>query len=142
MQETCKNCFGSKKVKQEYLKIRGVIYSALVLTCFCLTKGHATFFRPETIVVSLLHLMVLFFKVIFNYNSNITISAPQTQFRNSLWAYFHEIKNQSQSGASIENSSLCEENEISNFLSQSLLEREQCPSDGRKIQKSFQIFHI
>ena len=88
-----------------------------MLACFRLTKGPATFFRPETIVVSLLHLMVLFFKVIFNYNSNITISAPQTQFRNSLWAYFHEIKNQSQSGASIENSSLCEENEISNFLS-------------------------
>ena len=32
------------------------------LTCFRLTKGLATFFRPETIVASFLHLMVLFFK--------------------------------------------------------------------------------
>ena len=43
--------------------------SALQLTSFRLTKGRATFFRPETIVASFLHLMVLFFKVIFNYTS-------------------------------------------------------------------------
>ena len=42
--------------------------SALVLTCFRLTKGRATFFRPETIVASFLHLMVLFLKVLFNCN--------------------------------------------------------------------------
>ena len=39
-------------------------FSALVLTCFRLTKGRATFFRPETIVASFLHLMVLLFKVL------------------------------------------------------------------------------
>ena len=33
--------------------------SALVLTCFRLKKGRATFFRPETIVESFLHLMVI-----------------------------------------------------------------------------------
>ena len=36
--------------------------SALVLTCYRLTKGRATFFQPETIVVSFLHFMVLSFK--------------------------------------------------------------------------------
>ena len=41
--------------------------SALVLTCFRLTKGRATYFLPETIVVSFLHLMVLLFKVLFNH---------------------------------------------------------------------------
>ena len=30
-----------------------------MLTCFRLTKGHATYFRPETIVTSFLQLMVL-----------------------------------------------------------------------------------
>ena len=32
--------------------------SALVLTCFHLTKGRATYFRPKTIVASFLHFMV------------------------------------------------------------------------------------
>ena len=45
-------------------------------------------------------------------NSNITISASQAQISNSLWACFNEIASQSQSGATIENSFLCEENEI------------------------------
>ena len=40
---------------------------ALVLTFFRLTKGCATYFRPETIVTSFLHLMLLFYKVIFNH---------------------------------------------------------------------------
>ena len=43
--------------------------SALVLTCFRLTKGRATFFPPKTIIVSFLHLVVLFFKVILNHSS-------------------------------------------------------------------------
>ena len=42
---------------------------ALVLTCFRLKKGRATFFRPETIVASFLHLMVLSFKVLLNHSS-------------------------------------------------------------------------
>ena len=43
--------------------------SALVLTCYRLTKSRATFFLPETIVASFLDLMVLSFKVIFNHTS-------------------------------------------------------------------------
>ena len=42
--------------------LRCCYISALMLTCFRLTKGRATFFRPETIVASFLHLMVLFSK--------------------------------------------------------------------------------
>ena len=41
--------------------------SALVLTCFRLKKGRATFFRPEIIVASFLHLMMFFFKVLLNH---------------------------------------------------------------------------
>ena len=41
---------------------------ALVLTCFRLTKGRATHFRPETIVASFLHLMVLLSKVLLNHS--------------------------------------------------------------------------
>ena len=41
--------------------VRCCYVSALVLTCFRRTKGRATYFRPETIVESFLHLMVLFF---------------------------------------------------------------------------------
>ena len=52
-----------------YPKLRCCWISALVLTCFRLTKGCATFFRPETIVASFLHLMVLFYKEIFNHTS-------------------------------------------------------------------------
>ena len=54
MQETRNNCFG-------YI-------SALVLTCFRLKKGRATFFRPETIVASFLHSMVLLPKVLLNHS--------------------------------------------------------------------------
>ena len=42
---------------------------ALVLTCFWLTKGRVTFFRPATIVARFLHLIVLFYKIIINYTS-------------------------------------------------------------------------
>ena len=42
-----------------------VTFLALVLTCFCMTKGRATYFRPETIVASFLHLIVLLLKVLF-----------------------------------------------------------------------------
>ena len=43
--------------------------TALVLTCYRLTKGRATFYRPETIVASLLLLMVLSFKEILKHTS-------------------------------------------------------------------------
>ena len=70
MQETCNNCFGSKKRSTTLLQTKtgkhkcrnvGCCYIlALVLTCFCLKKGHATFFRPETIVASLASDSVIF----------------------------------------------------------------------------------
>ena len=41
--------------------------SALVLNCFRLKKDRATFFRPETIVASFLHWMVILLKVLFNH---------------------------------------------------------------------------
>ena len=44
--------------------------SALMLNCFCLTKGRAAYFPPETIVASLLYLMVLSLKVLFNHTWN------------------------------------------------------------------------
>ena len=50
-------------------QVRCCYISALVLTCFRLKKGHVTFFRPETIVASFLHLMVLFFKLLLNHSS-------------------------------------------------------------------------
>ena len=40
-----------------------------MLTCYSLKKDHATFYRPETIVASLLLLMVLSLKVNFNLTS-------------------------------------------------------------------------
>ena len=40
--------------------------ATFVLACFRLTKC-ATFFRPETIVASFLHLMVSFYKMIINH---------------------------------------------------------------------------
>ena len=46
--------------------VRCCYISALVLTCFRLKKDRAAFFRPETIVASFLHPMVLLFKVLFN----------------------------------------------------------------------------
>ena len=47
--------------------VRFCYVAALVLTCFRLTTGRPTFYPPETIVASFLHLMVLFLKLIFNY---------------------------------------------------------------------------
>ena len=41
--------------------------SALVLNCFRLKKGRASFLRPETIVASFLHSMALLPKVLFNH---------------------------------------------------------------------------
>ena len=73
MQEISNNCFGSKicstsrQTKTGKQESQNVTYtSAFVLTCFRLTKDRATYFRPETIVVSFLHLMVLLFKVLLN----------------------------------------------------------------------------
>ena len=64
------------KESSKYLLTKNILFfnflhrcyiSPLVFTCFRMMKGRATFFPPETIVVSFLHLMMLFYKVIFNY---------------------------------------------------------------------------
>ena len=47
--------------------VRCCCISALLLNCFRLKKGRAMFFRPETIVASYLHSMVLLSKVLFNH---------------------------------------------------------------------------
>ena len=73
MQETRNNCFGSKKRSSNVtvtVAVTATCYyyiSALVLNCFRLKKGRATIFRPETIVASFLHSMVLLPKVLFNH---------------------------------------------------------------------------
>ena len=73
MQETRKNCFGSK-IRSTILrqtktgKHECLLTWVLVLTCFRLTKGRAVYFPPETIVASFLHLMVLLPKVSFKHS--------------------------------------------------------------------------
>ena len=61
---------GRKNVAQPFVMLKhkawmpkcSINILALMLTCFRLTKGCGTFFRPETIVASFLHLMVVFWK--------------------------------------------------------------------------------
>ena len=75
MQETRNNSFEAKYVPWPLVNltivfdfVRCCYISALVLTCFRLTKGRATFFWPKTIVkASFLHLMVLLSKVSLNH---------------------------------------------------------------------------
>ena len=69
------NCFGSKKHsmtlhqvktgKHECRNVRATFWHS----CFRLTKGRAMFLWPKTIVVSFLHHMVLFFKMLLNRSS-------------------------------------------------------------------------
>ena len=83
MHETRNNCFGSKKRsttllqaktgKHECWNVTAFRHSFFVLTWFRLKEGRDTFFQPETIVASFLHLMVLFFKVLLN---NSSINCP------------------------------------------------------------------
>ena len=78
MEETRNNCFGlkirstilrhTKTSKHECRNITAMYISAFVLTCFRLTKGRATYFRPETTVANFFHLMVFLFKVLFNHS--------------------------------------------------------------------------
>ena len=59
--------------------VRCCCISALVLTQFRLTKGRTMFFRPETIVASFLHLMLLFFQsVIKPFFKTPLFGAPLT----------------------------------------------------------------
>ena len=53
------------------------LFTALVLTYFHQTKSRATFFRPETVVASFLHLMVLYSKWFSTILQNT-----------SLWCFF------------------------------------------------------
>ena len=118
MQETYNNCFGSKKrsttlrqaktgVEFELVpkcnsnEVRCCYISALVLTCFRLTKVYATYFWSEIVVAIFLDFMVLLlFKVLFNHNieylvesssiknSVFTVSFNQLQicnFQNKWW---------------------------------------------------------
>ena len=65
---------GKKNVARPFIRRKQVSTSAemkqqhtlLVLTCFCLMKGHDKFFQPKTMVRSFLHFMVLLRKVLFN----------------------------------------------------------------------------
>ena len=76
-QEWPKNSLGNNTIRCKKLativssrkNVHCCYISALVLTCFRLMKGRATFFQPETIVASFLHLMVLLFKVLLNHSS-------------------------------------------------------------------------
>ena len=85
--QTRNNCFGTKihsttlrQVKTGKPECRCCNFSALVLTCFRLMKGLATYFRPETIVAKFLHLMVLrsslwcFINIIHIYNFSKSVS--------------------------------------------------------------------
>ena len=78
MQETRNNCYillDRKNVARPFVirkqvstcAVRCCYISALVLTCFHLTKGRATFFRSKTIFACFLHLIVLLFKVLLNH---------------------------------------------------------------------------
>ena len=73
MQETRNNCFGSKKCSTTLLQAKTVKHecrNVIVTRCCysnCYCNVTATFFRPETIVASFLHSMVLLPKVFFNH---------------------------------------------------------------------------
>ena len=78
MEENQNNCFRSKYVVQPFFmraRVSAEIYVAVTLRHSCLpvfrlTKGHATFFRPETIVASFLHSMVLLLLKVLPNNSS------------------------------------------------------------------------
>ena len=90
MQETRRNCFGSKNITRPSSSFKPIFliivlskfnfsiafsfehccyFSALVLIYCRLMKGRVTFFRPETIVASSFHRMVLISKVFTIYFS-------------------------------------------------------------------------
>ena len=53
-----------KENEEKHIYVRCCDISAVVLTCFRLTKDRAMYFQPETIVVNYLHFMVLLSKVL------------------------------------------------------------------------------
>ena len=69
-----KQAIACKKVPTVKHECRNIatIHVAVILrhsSSFHLTKGHVTFFRPETIVLIFLHLLALFYKVISDHAS-------------------------------------------------------------------------
>ena len=69
MQETRNNCFGSKNVARSFFRRKQLSTSAEP------EEGSCYVFRPETIVASFLHSMVLIPKVLFNHYQNAPLSA-------------------------------------------------------------------
>ena len=81
MQETCDNCFGSKNIARSFFRRKHI--SVLVLTCLP-EEGSCYVFRPETIVASFLHSMVLLPKMLFNQAcqmSSIFVSFKELYFQ-------------------------------------------------------------
>ena len=74
--KTCNNWFGSKKCsmtlrqaitgKHECQKVTATYFLALMLTCYCLTKGSAAFFDLKQLLQVFLHLMVFIFQSDFS----------------------------------------------------------------------------
>ena len=61
-----------------------------MLTGFLLMKGRIKIFRPKTIVVSFLHLMVLLFKVLLNRTSKHQFL--MLHCRTSNWSLLEKMK--------------------------------------------------
>ena len=75
--------------KQVSTNARFCYISALMLDCFRLTMGRATFFRPQTVVVNFLYLIVLFFKVFFNHS---VVNLNNICLFHSIRKYLQETK--------------------------------------------------
>ena len=68
-------------------------------TCFRMKKGRGTFFRPETIVASFLHSMVLLPKVLFNHflmgkyeNVAFILTSCIPHYPSNNECYYHNLK--------------------------------------------------
>ena len=73
------------------LFVRCCYISALVLNCFRLTKSRAMYFRPETILASFLHVMVLLFKVLFNHLRYISYFQNPSLKTRFFFFFFKEV---------------------------------------------------
>ena len=63
-------------------------YSCLPV-CFHLMKGRAMYFRPETIVASFLHLMVLLFKMLLNHTSKCQFMVYYCQMSSVIETFYY-----------------------------------------------------
>ena len=117
MEETRNSCFGSKRGKHECRTITAVYCCYIAYVYVSVTS----FFRSETIVASLLHLMRIFYEVIINHTSKhqfvVIIFFKLTYFQPFILkmytAWFlcnsHSIQN-------IENVYICMKNNFVKFL--------------------------